>query len=236
MTSKSPPPASALLRLRWTALRICRSLLAGILSGYLRRTLLRSALSSGRSSEPPSSGGSLNGLGLLRLGFLRLLSPSEKASEKSMRGSWWVRIAVVNAVLALVAVAMAALLGYWVSDRTAPVENLRVEIIHPVHVGRQMRLKNTFSRKRVCHLRLQQSLVDSTGLRMTAPVEEFVVAPGVVGEDQFMLVFRVPEEAAPGPATYRAVRAYYCNPLHNFLDWPIIVPMAVVNFPLLPAQ
>jgi hypothetical protein len=132
-------------------------------------------------------------------------------------------MALVNTIIAIMAVVTSAFLGIWVSDRNPPVENLRIEPIQPVRRGDIMRVKNTFLRKRLCHLKLQQVVIDSQDLRMSAPIEEYLTAPGNIGEDAFVVIFRVPPEAHVGPARYRAIRAYYCNPLHTLFDWPIMV-------------
>ena len=70
---------------------------------------------------------------------------------------------------------------------------------------------------------------------MSAPIEEYIIAPGSLGEDRFMVIFRVPPEAHPGPARYRAIRAYYCNPLHQLFDWPILVIAPDQQVTILPA-
>jgi hypothetical protein len=138
---------------------------------------------------------------------------------------------VVNFIIAVIAVGLSALLGYWASDREPPVELRSVEPVQTsVPPGGVLKLKYQLVRKRVCRVHLEQLIYDADNTRVAEADEDYYSAPGSIGAESFALQIRVPYEASEGQARYRSFRTYYCNPLHTWFDWPIVVGSADINF------
>lgn len=133
---------------------------------------------------------------------------------------------IVNAMVMVLGIIFAGLLGYWVSDRDPPASLVDVEIITPVvHENGVVKVIYKLDRSRYCRVRVEQVLYDSENIRFPASDLDFAIDPGrqKLGVDKIGMAVQLPSWFAKGPAIHRAVRAYYCNPLQKFLDWPVLL-------------
>jgi len=144
---------------------------------------------------------------------------------------------ILNWFMTLLLILGTAIVTLWSSQRTPPVDILEESVETPiVTMGEALRVHYIIDRKDVCHVHLEQFLFDSRRGRFSLPDDDYSVAPGNVGRDEFSIVVPIPKGFLPGPATYRAIRSYRCNPIQAWLDWPIIVTAPDVNFDVLPAE
>lgn len=147
------------------------------------------------------------------------------------QGKWLLKMSIINFIIGLLAAISSAMLGYWIQDRDPPTNLIAITIDNdPVMRGGVIKVRHNFIRNRACHVRLQQFVWDSQNQRLVIPAEEYIADPGAIGEENFLTFARLPVDMHPGPARYRAVRAYYCNPLHSWADWPIILAAPDVEF------
>lgn len=140
---------------------------------------------------------------------------------------------IVNAMVMLAGILFAGLLGYWVSDRDPPAKLIDVQTITPVvHDNGVVKVIYKLERTRYCRVRVEQVLYDSENIRFPALDLDFAIDPGrqKMGVDAIGMAVKIPEWFAKGPAIHRAVRAYYCNPLQKFLDWPVLLVGPNIEF------
>jgi hypothetical protein len=124
---------------------------------------------------------------------------------------------------------IAALLGAWSTDRSSPIDVLKTEVLTPiVGPGGELCISQEFVRRESCRTRLQRVLVDSTRERYVMPDLELWAATGPLGRDVYKTCTPIPLKFAAGPASYRAVTEYVCNPLHNL--WPVVRAADEVTF------
>jgi hypothetical protein len=77
---------------------------------------------------------------------------------------------------------------------------------------------------RQCEGEVRRRLIDQSGV-----VFEFENTPTVIrsesefGRRTYVREFTLPKSIAAGRATYHTVVRYYCNPLHSWLNFPIVV-------------
>lgn len=123
----------------------------------------------------------------------------------------------------------AGLLGVWAGDREPPTVSAD---LRPVSVevppGGELKVRYTVFRTRSCPLRVERMLFDSTGTRYILPSTEFSSAPGPLGNDSYISMVPLPINISPGPARYRAITIYKCNPIHSI--WPIVAQAQDVEF------
>lgn len=138
---------------------------------------------------------------------------------------------VTRFLLSASILSIAALLGYWTQDRDDPTRILVMHAVNdPVAPGDILKVAYEIQRDRGCHVHVEQLAFDRERLRMQAPDEDYTAAPGPDGSDKFTLQMPISTAAVEGPGTYYAVRAYYCNPLQTWLNWPIIVRTPPLTF------
>jgi hypothetical protein len=129
---------------------------------------------------------------------------------------------LANIVLAIFLMTVSALTGYWAQDRSPPVETHHIEAVNsPVPPGATLKIRYDITRHRVCHVRLQQFIFDGENTRFAVNTTDLPTDPAGLGEEKYAVPVDIPTLASPGPARYRAVRSYTCNPLQFMLDWPI---------------
>jgi hypothetical protein len=138
---------------------------------------------------------------------------------------------MLNWFMTALVVAITAIITYWAQDRRPPVQIIEEAVETPfVPVGGSLRVRFSINREKVCHVHLEQFIYDSRRGRFVLPDEDYQIAPGIVGRDEFVSVIQIPRAFLPGRARYRAIRAYYCNPIHTWLSWPIVVVAPEVEF------
>lgn len=138
---------------------------------------------------------------------------------------------LVNLIIAIIAIGLSGLVGYWASDREDPTTLRSVEpITDRVAPGGILKLKHNVVRKRSCRVHLEQILFDGENARFTTQDEDYNASPGRIGDEHFVIQVSVPNTATEGDARYRGIRSYYCNPLHYWFNWPIVVDTPDVKF------
>jgi hypothetical protein len=138
---------------------------------------------------------------------------------------------IFQALVTVFAMILAGLLGWWVLDRDLPVVVKEVRAVTSVvPPGGTLKIQHLFHRKRLCHVHLEQVIFDSENVRFTVADEDYSTSPGRLGNDLFALQVAVPQTAAEGVAVYRGTRTYFCNPLHTWLDWPVVLIGPNVEF------
>lgn len=133
---------------------------------------------------------------------------------------------ILKFVTSFCLLAFSGLLGYWIQDRDPPVDILEAKILTPViKPGDAVKVIYFLNRKRLCHVRVEQVIYDSDRVRYSPTTLDYVADPGSrkLGEDPIGYAVEVPTHFQEGPGFHRAVRAYYCNPIHELLSWPIIL-------------
>jgi len=135
-------------------------------------------------------------------------------------------VSITNALVMIAGILLSGMLGYWVTDRDPPAKLVSARVLTPViHEGGVVKVIYVLDRNRYCRVRVEQVLYDSENIRHPALDLDFAIDPGrqKMGTDSIGMAVKIPEWFAKGPAIHRAVRAYYCNPLQKFLDWPVIL-------------
>jgi hypothetical protein len=129
--------------------------------------------------------------------------------------------------------ALGAWMGHWVSDREPPTTVIRTELI-PLkpYPGGEVQVRYFVRRYRACATRVERLLFDAQQLRIPLPVRDFATSPGPVGDDSYVVSVPIPDSAMPGPARYRILTTYVCNPWHNIV--PIVVSASDVMFTIQP--
>lgn len=148
---------------------------------------------------------------------------------------------LVNWIFLIFAFALSGYIGWMAQDRAAPTSILVSRVLTPITApGALLKVEFEVYRHKNCQVDLEQILFDSQKVRYILDVLSYTVAPGDVGHETFVIPVEVPKSFAEGPARYRAVRAYRCNALQHWLNWPIVVITPDVSFqvsgPPLPAD
>lgn len=138
---------------------------------------------------------------------------------------------VVQWVFSGLAFALTTLLAVWALDREPPTIQLRETILNPVTApGEILKVEYEVYRKRVCSVTLEQVLFDAARVRYVLPTESLAVSPGGIGQEIFAIPIPIPATFSQGTGRYRAIRAYLCNPLQHWLNWPVVVISPDVAF------
>jgi hypothetical protein len=133
-------------------------------------------------------------------------------------------------IIAFATVAAAAsALGFMWLDTQPPTVVLKMEILNePVRPGGELKIKYTVYRLRSCETSIDRLLFDHEKQRVILEDLTFNGAPGPLGESNYVAQVPIPRSFATGPATYRVVSRYVCNPLQRI--WPIVTINPDVNF------
>lgn len=120
-------------------------------------------------------------------------------------------------------------LGMWAIEREPSTVMRRMEVVTPeVQPGGRLRIHYYVTRYKDCMIRIDRSIHDSQKVRYVLPDLDFTKAPGPIGEDDYVSETVIPNTLAEGPAYYRAITRYQCNPLHRF--WPIVTGPTDLHF------
>lgn len=133
-----------------------------------------------------------------------------------------------HVIPAIVAIFGIGPLAYLALDRAPPYERVR-GFIYPSNAkaGERVAIHWDGDRKRSCFGVVNRTIVDSHGVVYAFEAVAAVYAdvkPGM----QLAREFSLPAQISPGPAVYRAITRYVCNPVQNF--WPIFVQGPDVHF------
>jgi hypothetical protein len=126
-----------------------------------------------------------------------------------------------------------ALVTYWAMDREPPVRPVESSVINPeVRPGDWLKVKYKMRPEPSpltprCKVVIEQLMVSHDDIRARVDDINYTIDPV---EEWVGLAAQVPPYFTPGLGHYWAVRAYYCNPLQRFLDWPIQVVGPQVPF------
>lgn len=142
-----------------------------------------------------------------------------------------------NIIAATFSILIFAPIVYWAQDRTPPYTFTSVEI-QPKEVvaGEEIRIIFGVKLNDIdCGPGLiYRTFVDSTGfLRLYDPVPRS--EPVKLDHDgKFRRMARISPSFAPGPTKYRGHACYSCNPLQQWLRWPVCTYTPEVTFNVLP--
>lgn len=119
--------------------------------------------------------------------------------------------------LALAPVALVAgVLGLWISDGQPPVVTIHAEPLHPiVRPGGTLEIEYHVERYRSCSSRIERILLDSRRVRTNLDDLDYAAAPGPIGRDIYIARIPIPSTFATGPAFYRIINRFVCNPVHS---------------------
>jgi hypothetical protein len=119
-------------------------------------------------------------------------------------------------------------LGFLAGDRDIPTTTYSAQTLTPeVAPGGVFRVSYTMRRHRSCETHVDRFIYDSENTRHVLPPLDF--NPGLrLGQDEYTVPVKVPEEAKRGPARYSVVSTYICNPLQKL--WPIIGEQREIRF------
>ena len=124
------------------------------------------------------------------------------------------------------------LLGGWLgtqaADRDLPVVIYTAEASSPiVSPGSELRIEYTLLRKRSCEVSSDRFIIDSRKTRHELP--DLNIKAGLeIGQDHYFVPIDVKPEVAPGPAVYRTITSYVCNPLQRM--FPIAAGQRDIGF------
>lgn len=97
----------------------------------------------------------------------------------------------------------------------------------PVSPGGKLEISWKLERHRRCWTRVDREIIDSSEKRYS--LDDIIYEGGrPLGQDRVITEVEVPQDIAPGPATYRSVSLYSCNFFQNYR--PIVVPSPEVEF------
>lgn len=222
---KSP---TVFTQIQWKLSASYQNIRALFSKDWTKRIFRLSMTSSNPTKEPQQSDGSLSGLLSRWLVPSWPLSALVSPSNPSTIGGKGSDL-LINFIIASLALIISGTLGYWVQDREPPVDIKELKIlVDPVKIGGVAKMAYWIQRRKTCHVVIEQLLYDKDNVRTELPDEDFIAE--VVGNDRFAIGFKVPDTVEPGPMRYRAVRSYYCNPVHFWFSWPVTVVSPEVNF------
>lgn len=141
-----------------------------------------------------------------------------------------------NVVVAFIAIAGFAPLLWMVMDRDPPYRFEQVEI-SPADAVQGSEIHITFTvrpNRAPCSPGLvyrEFKEVASSRLFIYDPILRSE-APALVN-NSFTRISKLPIDIAPGPALYRGMACYTCNPIHSWLRWPVCVTTPNVQFNIL---
>lgn len=144
-----------------------------------------------------------------------------------------------NIVAAFVSVVFIAPVMWMLMDRAPPYVHLHGEI-YPIDPkpGDQLTVEWTMKTSRVCSGWVQREIIDSQGVICNYDKQPAIRRDQLSAQqkdwkgDRLSRSFPLCARAAPGPARYRALTCYECNPLQHW--WPICVRTPDIGFEILP--
>lgn len=124
----------------------------------------------------------------------------------------------------------AGTLAWFAADRSVPVEVLSSEVLTPrVRPGDKLVIRQRLRYIRNCSAHVDRVLYDSHTRREFLRDVDYEYPPLGLGTRTVTFEEDVPTNFGPGPAEYRALPAYHCNPLQKYY-WPITRPETVLRF------
>lgn len=142
------------------------------------------------------------------------------------QGTVTYRLVFLFAILAAALVGGSS--GVWLVDRDLPVVINSAETATPiVKPGGELRIEYTLLRKRSCEVTSDRFIIDAHKVRFELP--DLNIKSGLqTGPDHYIVPVEVKPEAALGPATYRTITSYVCNPIQRL--FPIEAGQRDINF------
>jgi hypothetical protein len=127
-------------------------------------------------------------------------------------------------------ISTAGLLAWFAADRAIPVEVLSSEVLTPrVRPGDKLVIRQRIRYARNCSAHIDRVLYDSHTRREFLRDVDYEYPPLGFGTRTITFEEDVPANFGPGPAEYRALPSYSCNPLQKYY-WPITRPETVLGF------
>ncbi|WP_132256544.1 hypothetical protein [Methylobacterium segetis] len=121
-------------------------------------------------------------------------------------------------------------LAWFAGDRRLPVEILQTDVLTPVvKPGGKLVVSVRVRYLRECKGHIDRALYDSHTHRFWLPDIDYERPPQGLGEFTYTTEIDVPDFFGSGPAEFRGVPTYACNPLQRYY-WPITRDDIVVPF------
>lgn len=115
----------------------------------------------------------------------------------------------------------AGVLGFWLSERTPPIDIYDVDLLTPiVRPGGDLKVRYYVYRRDNCRTKFQRTYRDSEGVRYALEDVDIWLSPSPLGRDEYVSLIPISPRASQGQAKFRAITVYVCNPVH--LVWPIV--------------
>lgn len=127
--------------------------------------------------------------------------------------------------------ALGGYLGFLVADRELPLQILDMKpTVERVSPGDTLRVQYQVFRYRDCRMHVTRLIFDSE--RTMHVIAELDLPSGLpLGNDFLTTPVPVPLTATKGPAKYRIIVSYACNPLQRL--WPLVAPPREVSFEII---
>lgn len=133
---------------------------------------------------------------------------------------------LLNVMMVVGLICLSGILGYWLQDRDPPTKIKKaIALTDTVAPGGTFKVRYVFARRKLCHVRIEQIVYDSEGMRYSPRTTDLVVDPSsaLMSDETIGYAIEIPTHFVEGQGLHRSIRAYYCNPLHELLHWPIIL-------------
>ncbi|AWN43186.1 hypothetical protein [Methylobacterium durans] len=135
-------------------------------------------------------------------------------------------LAVISSAILLAA----GTLAWFAADRKLPVEIVSTDVLTPVvKPGGKLIVQTRIRYLRECNTHVDRAIYDSHTHRRFLPDIDYERPPQGLGEFTYTSEIDVPDFFGSGPAEFRAVPIYACNPLQRYY-WPITRDDIVVPF------
>jgi hypothetical protein len=111
----------------------------------------------------------------------------------------------------------------WAWDREPPFKLIGYSVERPVHVGGPLRITLAVQRDltRQCDVTVSRWIVDGRKFLIYLPqlaMDAHAIASlEQSSKDENRILLQMPDDAAPGNASYVTTLSYVCNPVHRFL-------------------
>lgn len=123
---------------------------------------------------------------------------------------------------ALVALTVVAPLTFMALDRAEPVVVHSTMFSGDIYPGGTVTITWDATALRSCAGAVRRRIIDETGAVFEYDEQTTVIRPeNELGRRTYRREFVLPKTAKPGPAVHSVVVRYYCNPLQQWLNWPI---------------
>lgn len=131
--------------------------------------------------------------------------------------------------MVLVVLSIVALFVFWWNDPPPSISYVRIAVTPVVEPGERFIVKNRVHRNKSCYTKLLRRMIDGAG-KVTEYERDW--AKRQIGWEDVDTDVRVPEDATPGKAQWKATVIWFCNPLQKY--WPQEQEQEAIEFFIVP--